>query len=208
MRQHRRPVRTLLAYHEAGHAVVGCALGYAVRLVTIQPTPESHGHCSIDAIHSADPLHDSLISVAGDVAVELYEPGGRERLRRHANDFALVPLPAGLPEAVVAALREPLPCDCGHAIAALERGATRGSVAGPPRSLSEIARDPRRLWEQGIRLAHQAADVLEANWLAVEQIAAELLSVGEVRGRANELFEGARGLRRKASGATPPRGAA
>ena len=39
------PGRKALAFHEAGHAVIGYLLGLEIEHVTIVPTPHSLGHC-------------------------------------------------------------------------------------------------------------------------------------------------------------------
>jgi hypothetical protein len=74
-RPRRHPGRKALAYHEAGHAVVGYALGLTIECVTIIPNETSLGHCRYrdweEWTTACDP--DSLLSLllAGAVAEEI-----------------------------------------------------------------------------------------------------------------------------------------
>jgi ATP-dependent Zn protease len=74
-RPRRHPGRKALAYHEAGHAVVGYSLGLTIECVTIIPNETSLGHCRYRDwegwASACDP--DTLLSVllAGAVAEEI-----------------------------------------------------------------------------------------------------------------------------------------
>jgi hypothetical protein len=75
MRARSHPGRKALAYHEAGHAVVGYALGLEIEEVTIIPNETSLGQCRYrdwDAWFAATDLDASLsVILAGAVAEEL-----------------------------------------------------------------------------------------------------------------------------------------
>lgn len=74
-RPRRHPGRKALAYHEAGHAVVGYALGLTIERVTINPDETSLGHCRYRdwETWSAACSPEALLSllVAGAVAEEI-----------------------------------------------------------------------------------------------------------------------------------------
>ena len=168
----KRPIRTLLAYHEAGHAVAAVLLGVQVEQVTIVPTAEALGR--VCHAPEADPAKLNAISVAGDVAVSIYRPGGKHLLERHAGQFNR---PAG-------------PCrpflndaECLAAVA----------VTSEPRLLARfLASGATRVGDMGLRswevtaLAYPAIstawDLLERHWRAVHVLAGELLILGTVDG--------------------------
>jgi Peptidase family M41 len=74
-RPRRHPGRKALAYHEAGHAVVGCALGLEIEQVTIVPSEGSLGRCRYqgwDDEEAAGDVQTALIVLlAGTVAEEI-----------------------------------------------------------------------------------------------------------------------------------------
>lgn len=74
-RPRRHPGRKALAYHEAGHAVVGYAIGLTIERVTIIPDENSLGHCRYrewDEWTVASPPESVLALVlAGAVAEEI-----------------------------------------------------------------------------------------------------------------------------------------
>jgi hypothetical protein len=74
-RPRRHPGRKALAYHEAGHAVVGYVLGLTIERVTINPDDISLGHCRYrdwEEWTTANPPETLLtLLLAGAVAEEI-----------------------------------------------------------------------------------------------------------------------------------------
>jgi hypothetical protein len=74
-RPRRHPGRKALAYHEAGHAVVGYALGLTIERVTINPDETSLGHCRYqnweEWTASSPPERVLSLLLAGAVAEEI-----------------------------------------------------------------------------------------------------------------------------------------
>ena len=64
--------REAWAYHEAGHAVVGAALGLTIKYVSIVPSNEYAGEVVFEE-EIMDPEVDLATSLAGGLAVEMYE---------------------------------------------------------------------------------------------------------------------------------------
>lgn len=73
-RPHRHPGRKALAYHEAGHAVIGSALGLQIERMTIVPSEGSLGQCRYHGWdeEAAEDLDTALLVIlAGAVAEEI-----------------------------------------------------------------------------------------------------------------------------------------
>src|SRR6476661_5200318 len=69
------PGRKALAFHEAGHAIIGYLLGLEIEHVTINSTPRSLGHCRYrgweDGMAPADLDLNLALVIAGAVAEEM-----------------------------------------------------------------------------------------------------------------------------------------
>lgn len=74
-RSRRHPGRKALAYHEAGHAVVGYAIGFRIERVSIVPNERSLGHCLYqdwDEEEAArNPNTALMLALAGAVTEEI-----------------------------------------------------------------------------------------------------------------------------------------
>ena len=69
-------MRTLVAVHEAGHAVAAALLGARTGYVTIVPIGRMAGHCRMPLPDGIESGAIALMAAAGDIAVELYRKGG------------------------------------------------------------------------------------------------------------------------------------
>jgi len=91
------PRRDVVAYHEAGHAVVSCMLGLRVKSVTIRPGSSYSGSVLIDRFSKAPTEKQILILLAGVYAQRRFAPHSawRSRNQSHPNsgyDFDTVAL--------------------------------------------------------------------------------------------------------------------
>jgi Peptidase family M41 len=94
-RPRRHPGRKALAYHEAGHAVIGYALGLEIEQITIIPNETSLGQCRYrdwETSGPADDLDSHLrLILAGAVAEEIAMGApSRGSDERRALDLALL----------------------------------------------------------------------------------------------------------------------
>lgn len=94
MRPRRHPGRKALAYHEAGHAVVGYALGLEIEQVTIVPSHGSLGRCRYqgwDEEEAAEDIETALLVLlagAGAEEIAMQAPSRSADLSK-ARDLAL-----------------------------------------------------------------------------------------------------------------------
>lgn len=180
----KRPIRTLVAYHEAGHAVATVSLGGRVERVSIIPTAETLGLVSL-AEPAADAWASQIVNLAGDIAVAIYRPDGADLLERHRRDFVRPP-----------ALNEPIAPTASDyenfgAVATLadtalfDRAVASGTTnVGAFLSSTEI----RELVTPTIDAAWE---LLERHWRAVRIVAEELLLFGTLDGpRVAEVVNG------------------
>jgi hypothetical protein len=103
-RPHRHPGRKALAYHEAGHAVIGYAIGLEIEQVTIVPGEGSLGRCRYqgwdDEQAEADFDTALIVILAGAVAEEI-AMGAPSRGADEPKALSLV-LSQGISEAAAA----------------------------------------------------------------------------------------------------------
>jgi ATP-dependent Zn protease len=151
--------RELLAYHEAGHAVLARVLRLGLRRVTIvwDPVDESPGHCLHGRGGAVDPYFTTRAGYASNQRYirkrGLFLYGG---LAAEAIHFGKDPRPdTSADEQEIASLL--YEADCA--------------------SDEERSAYVERLWQE-------ARDLLNANWLAVEALAHALLERNELNGRS------------------------
>lgn len=151
-------LRTLVAVHEAGHAVVASVFGARAGYVTIIPTTRTGGHCAMP-ISDGDEGALAMLSAAGDCAVEIYRPGGAEMLddlmrsaiareRQRRSDH----------------VADDSPCDRESVSAMIKADA----MMRPGEPLNEHA--------MTAAVAYSVADILFAQWEAVQSVAYELVN--------------------------------
>jgi Peptidase family M41 len=134
-RPRRHPGRKALAYHEAGHAVVGYALGLEIEQITIIPNETSLGQCRYrgwETSGAAGDLDRHLrLILAGAVAEEIAMGApSRGSDERRALDLALS-LEEKWPavRAVATALRRDRELDGPEAMGALRRAFRKSAAA-------------------------------------------------------------------------------
>jgi hypothetical protein len=182
MNKLKRPIRTLLAYHEAGHAVAATAAGLPVSHATVVPTPLALGHCGLGCGNRPRTTAGAIVSAAGDAAVILYAGRRGFRVLRTAAASQWNFYTRRL-EGIFAQFGLPFDPATGMGPGDAENIAAQAT--------SEDA-DPA-LYALGAAMA--AGEVLRARWRAVEVIADELVLFGRVEGDriAQVVSEAARG---------------
>jgi hypothetical protein len=103
-RPRRHPGRKALAYHEAGHAVLGYAMGLEIEQITIIPREGSLGRCRYqdwDDEEAADDLDAALIVILAGAVAEEIAMGAPSRGADEPRALALA-LSQGIGEAAAA----------------------------------------------------------------------------------------------------------
>lgn len=80
--QPAKRLRTLVAVHEAGHAVMAAMAGATTGYVTIVPTRATGGHCCMPLPPNCGEGARALTYAAGDAAVLIFRASGTAELQR------------------------------------------------------------------------------------------------------------------------------
>lgn len=166
--QHKRQIKWLRAIHECSHAATAFSLGIPVVEISIVPTLLADGHCKL-AHAAADADQQLLISAAGDIGVELAQPGGIQKMDQALREAT----PKKLGEIEEAHEAIGLPFD-----PAKHLPSDAGAIA------DALAADSRARKKQKDAAAINAIhDFLRANWPGVIRCAEELYLEGTITGQ-------------------------
>ncbi len=154
-------MKSMIAVHEAGHAIVAALFGARDGYVTIIPTNQTGGHCHMAPRGVMETGGIAILSMAGDVAVELFRSGGIDELRTllHAQCQRRTKNRPPTSHPVDAA---PTDQDIVSAMLDLDR-------------VTCDAKEPDD-YLVGLAIACNTRDVLAARWHELQVLASELLS--------------------------------